>query len=143
TAQTRAALKQMLAGKGMILPQLVAFYEARDYEPVWTSDASEMAGEVRTVLSHADEQGLLPDDYKLPPPARPAPGDKAAQYDIALTGALIRYARDERGGRLQPNNVYSDIKLPARSYDPIPDLAKALKSHSLKDFFDGLTPPHP
>src|SRR5215471_1717653 len=145
TSLTSSALKQMLSGKSAVLPQLVGFYEMRGFQPVWTSslEGLEMEAEIRGVLSRADEQGLRVEDYLPPTFGKPASGEKAAQYDIAITAALFRYARDVKSGRLQPNNVYMDIKLPAVSYDAAADVSEALKSHTLKGFFETLTPPHP
>ena len=128
--------------------QLLAFYQSRNFAPAWTADAQqEMAGEIRAVLARAHEQGLSDADYKLPPvdsgPTSGSEAAKAAEYDIALTDAVLRYARDVRTGRVDPNGIYEDVELPAPRFDMAADLSKALANHGLAKFLADLPPSHP
>lgn len=129
--------------------QVLAFYQARNFQPAWSGDAQaeDMAGEVRAVLARAHEQGLSDDDYKLlRNGSGPTPGSEAteaAQYDLALTDAVLRYARDVRTGRVEPNAIYEDIELPAVQYDAAGDLNKALANRAATKFLAALPPTHP
>ena len=125
--------------------RLLAFYEARKFQATWTGSASgeHMAVKLRAALAQAHEQGLRDDDYKLPPEAHPAPGAEAAQYDIALTGAALRYARDVHMGRVLPIEVYSDAEFPATQDDIAAGLAAAAGNGQISSYFDGLPPAHP
>ncbi len=125
--------------------RLLAFYEARDFRAAWTGSAGSdrMAAELRTALARAHEQGLRDEDYRLPPEAHPARGVEAAEYDIALTGAALRYARDVRMGHVLPVAVYSDAEFPAQPDNLATGLAAAAGSGKVAEFFDGLPPAHP
>jgi L,D-transpeptidase YcbB len=125
--------------------RLLAFYEARKFQATWTGSASgeHMAVEVRAALARAHEQGLRDEDYKLPPEAHPAPGTEAAQYDIALSGAALRYARDVHTGRVLPIEVYGDAEFPAAQDDIAVGLAAAAGNGQISSYFDGLPPAHP
>lgn len=127
---------------------VAAFYEAHDYKLVWSGseEAAERAETVKRVLAHADEQGLKSGNY-LSPLARwgdaPDAGRDAAEYDVALTQALFRYARDVRLGRTDPRNVYKDVSLPPREFDVAEAFAGALRHDAVDTFLADLPPPHP
>jgi len=128
--------------------QVLAFYQSRNFAPAWIADAQEdMAGEVRAVLARAHEQGLSDADYKLSRndsgSAAGSDSTEAAQYDIALTEAVLRYAHDLRTGRTEPNAIYEDVELPAKRLDAAGDLTKALANHGIAKFLADLPPPHP
>ena len=140
---TRAALKELLDPQHAP-PRVLAFYSKRDFRPAWTetSEQLEMAAEVRAALAHAHEQGLRDSEYVVTrdPGAR---GNDAAQFEIALTGAVLRYAQDVRTGRLAPGSVFEDVELPAKKFDAAADLNEALEQNSLDVFFAALPPAHP
>jgi murein L,D-transpeptidase YcbB/YkuD len=140
---TRAALKEIL-DPTRAPRQVLAFYSKRDFQPAWTetSDQQEMASEVRAILAHAHDQGLRDSEYAIArdPGAR---GKQAAQFEIVLTGAVLRYARDVHTGRLPPGSVFEDVELPAKNFDAVSELNEALEQHSLDAFFAGLPPHHP
>lgn len=129
--------------------QVLAFYQARNFQPAWSGDAQaeDMAGEVRAVLGRAHEQGLSDDDYKLlrnGSGSTPGPqATEAAQYDLALTDAVLRYSRDVRTGRVQPSAIYEDAELPAARFDAVADLNQALANHGVSKFLAALPPTHP
>ena len=129
--------------------QVLAFYQSRNFQPAWSGDAQagDMAGEVRAVLARAHEQGLSDDEYKssrdgsgLAPGSE---GAEAAGYDLALTDAVLRYARDVRTGRVQPSAIYEDAELPAARFDAVADLNQALANHGIAKFLAALPPTHP
>lgn len=128
--------------------QLKAFYTARDFKPVWSgsADAELRAAHVKETLEHADRQGLDSSIY-MPGISQwngpPEAGDEAAIYDIAMTTALLRYARDVRIGRVEPKSIYKDVELPQTEFDAAAALTDALKRHTIDKFLADLPPPHP
>ncbi len=83
--------------------KIEAFYEARDFMPVWSDTAR--AERLRAILEHAFEQGLRASDYAVPDNA------SGSRLELALTDALFRYAHDVREGRAKPTDVYTDVRL--------------------------------
>ena len=120
------------------------FYEGRAFEPAWS--ASAQARRDRAValsaLSDAADEGLEPKNYAI----TESGGHEAvasARYDLALTGAVLRFAHDLRLGRVAPNVVERFVALPAKRFDAATELAAALAGDKLDAFFRGLAPPHP
>ena len=123
-------------------PDVLAFYQAREFRPAWTSDDKNIA-EVRTTLGNASRQGLRNGDYTLPANTRPAEGTDAARYEIAVTAVVLRYARDVRMGRFNASDIYGDAGLPAPVYNSVTDLNRAVASGSLTGYLAELPPAHP
>src|SRR5687767_7415693 len=123
---------------------VVDFYRKRNFRTAWTGDedSETRADVVRSVLARADEHGLDSDHYSVRLPGDPGDRGAAAEYDIALTTALFRYARDVRAGRVRPNAIYQDVGLPAVSYDTGSDVERALRTNTIAVFLDRLPPPH-
>ncbi len=121
-------------------PDVLAFYQAREFRSVWTGG---MIAAVRTVLGNATEQGLRNSDYMLPRDTRPAEGTDAARYEAAVTSAVLRYARDVRMGRFRAGDIYGDAGLPAPVYNSVADLDRAVASGSLARYLAELPPAHP
>ncbi len=124
------------------------FYSARAFRPAWTgSAAAESDGAtVAFTLAHADNQGLKPDEYASASSrwdAAPQDGVEAAAYELNLTTDLLHYAHDVRQGRVQPNQVYKDASLPARTFDFAGSLNRALRTHAVEIFLADLPPPQP
>ena len=124
---TQSALRNILLSRKPGSPsaspsqanQVLAFYQARDFQPAWSGDAQaeDMAGEVRAVLARAGEQGLRDEDYKLSQddsgPTRVLEAAEAAAYDLALTDAVLRYSRDANRPLCQtPSTRMSSFPLP-------------------------------
>jgi murein L,D-transpeptidase YcbB/YkuD len=143
----RAALHDVVLAKDTSLRsvgQAVEFYQDRDYRPVWTGDGegAEEAGDVRNTLAHADRQGLRAEDYisaTLQTDKPPKQGKRAAEYDFALTEALLRYAHDVRVG-LPPHDAYVDVRLPVLDFDAASPLKRALRAHAIHAFLAALPP---
>lgn len=146
---TGAELRMILRGEARPMRDVLArFYEARDFQPVWSgsAEAASRAGEVRAALRNADEQGLRAADYAATASrwnAAPAAGREAAEYDLALTADLLRYANDVRVGLKRPRDIYRDVDLPKSDFDAAQALNEALRRHSLSAFLADLPPPHP
>ncbi len=106
---------------------LTAFYATAENPLAWAQDGAfkpaAMAAAAR--LKAADEDGLDPADYPLPDlklrkEASPA---QWAEADLKLSASVFRYARDARGGRIEPSRL-SALATPKLE---IPDVDAVLK----------------
>jgi murein L,D-transpeptidase YcbB/YkuD len=140
---TQASLKTMLMSQAQ--PDVVAFYQARDFRPAWTGgkDDEKNIAAVRATFSRAHEHGLRNADYTLPRNTSSGPGEEAARYEIALTAAVIRYARDVHSGRFKPSDIHVDVLLPAVNFDAAWYLNQAINSGSFGTYLAELRPSHP
>lgn len=80
-----------------------AFYTERDYRPLWIEGGhwSSRAVQVIDRLDRADEDALEPDTYQVSPLQSGNLDAKTLAYaDIALSQAVVAYARDARGARV-------------------------------------------
>lgn len=123
----------------------LAFYAARDFEPAWTASETQrqMAGIAIRALASAADEGLRAEDYQgdwRKPPASP---DEIVRYELTLTHAVLRFARDLRLGRTTPGALHRDLDLPRDSFSAVADLSSGLRNSALTRFFAGLPPPHP
>jgi murein L,D-transpeptidase YcbB/YkuD len=118
--------------------QALAFYELRNFRPAWTGgkEQEDAAAQVRAVLQSAEQQGLSSADYAVPADAA------SADYEIAVTQAVMRYARHVRMGRVRPNEIYKDAGLPVASFDTATALQRALRMNAIASFLAELPPPH-
>jgi murein L,D-transpeptidase YcbB/YkuD len=124
-------------------PDVLAFYQAREFRPAWTSGGEKLFADVRTALGSATEQGLRNSDYSLPGNTRPTEGADAARFEVAVTAAVLRYARDVRMGRFNASDIYGDASLPAPVYNSVTELNRAVASGSLTRYLAELPPAHP
>ncbi|MCL2660022.1 MAG: L,D-transpeptidase family protein [Acidobacteriaceae bacterium] len=106
-------------------PQVQAFYAARNYEAAWTDDGKPTAAALGFVQAFTDaaKQGLNPEDYDS---TRWADREKAldqkndeviAQFDVAMTVAVMRYISDLHMGRVNPQHFNFDINVAEKRYD--------------------------
>ncbi len=97
---------------------IVAFYAERAFEPLWIRDgaATPAAQAIARQVQSADHDGLDPDAYPVILPAAGASPAVLAQAEFALSASAFAYARDARGGRLEPSRLSTmltpDIDLP-------------------------------
>ncbi len=117
----RAALELRLVDGRNLWPQrlpkadrdaILAFYAARQHRPLWLAgDAWGEAGRsVMRRLELAGEDGLDPAEYPVPalaPGAVKHPHAELAEAELKLSAAAALYARDARGGRINPARLSS------------------------------------
>lgn len=154
----QAALQDILQSRGSssfmsmfsetMRAQLISFYRSQQFRPAWTGGLAEQdrAAEAVAVLARAGDQGLRSEDYLSPDiewTSQPRRGGEAAQYDIALTASVLRYAQDLSVGRTRPNDVYRDVKLPTPSFDAVDTLIRILSDRSITASLADLVPKHP
>jgi len=95
---------------------LVEYYAVPDQPLLWV-DADGLTDRGKTVMAEiekADEYGLRASDYALPDPAGFNPSDpKAAEWladaETKISYAVLRYARDARGGRIEPSRISPNL----------------------------------
>lgn len=154
SASTQSSLRDLLSYDSSALDgrsnqdKLVALYQARDFKPIWSGSgtAESRAAAVKSALEHASDQGLRSADYTSALSQWsdvPQTGEDAAKYDIAMTAALLKYAKDVHSGRLDPESVYKDVQLPANDFDAAAALKRALRNGSIDSFLSDLPPPQP
>jgi murein L,D-transpeptidase YcbB/YkuD len=101
---------------------------------------------LRQALDHAGAQGL--DPGALTPPGLDAllgsdDPDKRRRGEAALEGAVLRYARQVRRGRLDASDFDDEWALRPAPFDPTPGLAAALAQDSVAAWLASLPPPQP
>lgn len=86
---------------------LAAFYTANGYQPLWVSNGAwtPAAKSVMQRLRAADDDGLAPTDYPVPSAANGSSPETWADADLMLSASAILYARDARGGRIDPSRL--------------------------------------
>jgi murein L,D-transpeptidase YcbB/YkuD len=101
---------------------ILAFYSARDFKPVWIENGqtTPRVDAVLKLFAKASDDGLLPANYQPeilngfdnPQAALGADADKLAKFEIQLTAAALKYARNISGGQFDPNRLsrYHDMK---------------------------------
>ncbi len=112
-----------LAGEGVDGAALAAFYRARDWVPAWRTDSQA----VRDVLAKAGDEGLASLPLHLKAIASRIDSDRAAmaaEGDLLLTDAVLRYAAALRGQRVDPSDIEDDWFVPTPSFDAVDFLAK-------------------
>ncbi|WP_377841922.1 murein L,D-transpeptidase [Bosea sp. UC22_33] len=86
--------------------EIIAAYQANENRPFWVGSKgwNEAGKRIATQLGRAGEDALRPNDYALPVFEA---SDKArlAEADIRLSAIAVLYARDARGGRLNPRQL--------------------------------------
>lgn len=118
---------------------VLQFYDLRSSSRAWT-DAT--AAQALDILESAEAEGLNPADY-LFDGADLAPDQRDSAWDVKLTAAILRYARDVRSGRLSVTDVYRDSALPLATFDAPAELNAALKNRSFLRFAASLPPQRP
>jgi L,D-transpeptidase YcbB len=123
---------------------LVEFYEARDYEPVWTP---ELVSVLVDTLSDAGEHGL--------PVARYAGKDLGQLFasnpsgidrikaEIAASEEFVKYAHDIGSGILEPNKVDSELYIFPKRKPDAELLAGLTEADDTAAYLASLAPSHP
>jgi murein L,D-transpeptidase YcbB/YkuD len=95
---------------------LVEYYAVPDQRPLWVSEngLTERGKAVMAEIAQADDYGLRASDYELPNFAEFNASDAGAtgwlaDAEIKISYAVIRYARDARGGRINPSRISANL----------------------------------
>jgi L,D-transpeptidase YcbB len=114
---------------------LLDYYAVPDQRLLWVDDngLNERAKIAMAEIAKADDYGLRASDYSLPDPASFNAGDAKARdwladAEIKVSYAVLDYAKDARGGRLEPLRL-------SKNLDPtlaLPDPAEVLASIAIR-----------
>ncbi|MDB5513063.1 MAG: ErfK/YbiS/YcfS/YnhG family protein, partial [Enterovirga sp.] len=128
---------------------IVAFYGRQGGKPLWIGAAGTWNPAAQGMidrLARAGENGLDPADYPVPtfrPGQVPAGTAELAEADIKLSGVAALYARDARGGRIEPSRLSALLtpKLELPTADAV--LAALAGSPDAGAALEGYNPSHP
>ncbi|WP_286196815.1 L,D-transpeptidase family protein [Tropicibacter sp. R15_0] len=111
------AYKQAVAEQLGDDEQMAAFYRARGFEPIWTSDAPEDRARRLALIeafSMADDHGLPVSRYNkdmlMAKLAQVQTGRERGLLEVELSQIYLRFARDLQSGMLVPARIDSGIK---------------------------------
>lgn len=123
-----------------------AFYEARAEGPLWV-DGNGLNAKAKSVIAEvkkADDWGLSVNDYDLPAIAEAHPSAEAqAAAEGKLTLALLKYARQAKGGRVAPSSVSRIMDVVPPVKDPKEVMAGLATAAEPDGYLRGFHPTHP
>jgi murein L,D-transpeptidase YcbB/YkuD len=126
-------LRETSAIDSAMAGDLQRLYSLFAYEPLWhlSPVAEPRAGMARAAAGLAANTEA------------PAETPEAiAERDIALSAGLLAHAVRARVGRVLPSQRGDDWAIPADPFDPVVELADAIRSDTLANFLQALPPPH-
>ena len=131
--------------------QLVgAFYAPCGYALAWIAkgEISPVAFAAIEILRDVAARGLDSADYPMPtvPSTRTLQASSSAEFErweVGLTIAAMRLARDLRCGRVDPNEIHADLPAPCQGFQPAEFLWRAIQDGDLAKAFDSLEPVAP
>jgi len=95
---------------------LVEFYSAPEHHLLWVDDKglTDRGKMVMAEIAKADDYGLRASDYALPKPdtfdaSDPKATDWLADAEIKISSAVLGYANDARGGRINPSRLSENL----------------------------------
>ena len=154
------AIRNVLADKATIIrandverKALLAFYSGRSFKPVWTENgqAAPRSEGVLKLFAQASDDGLMARNYQPeilsgfdnPQAALGTDVDKLAKFDVELTAAALKYARDISGGQFDPNRLsrYHDMKVEYANADT--SLSGVAEAAEPAAYLQGLAPKNP
>jgi L,D-transpeptidase YcbB len=114
---------------------LIEYYRVPDQPLLWVDEKglTERAKQVMAEIGKADDYGLTASDYSLPDPAgfnasNPKSRDWLADAEVKVSYAVLDYAKDARGGRIEPLRL-------SKNLDPavaLPNPAEVLESIAVR-----------
>ena len=123
---------------------IAAFYAARAYAPIWSDNGAwtPAAKAVLARLEHAGEDGL---DLKATPlPVLQGATDEArASIDLALSLAVVNYARQASGSRVDPQTIAKLITEKPEIADTARILAAVTTTNDAAAALQGFNPQQP
>ncbi len=140
TEAVRITVQGLLSGKTSNARQgerdaLIEYYSVPDQRLLWIDDngLNDRAKMVMAEIGKADDYGLRATDYALPnaasfDSAESRSRDKLADAEVKVSYAVLDYAKDARGGRIEPLRV-------SKNLDPslaLPDPSEVLYSIAIR-----------
>ena len=141
-AELRNAVGVSAPGTGATAEQ--RFYASRDFRPAWIGTPA--ADTVLAAMQGSQADELDPARYDVS--GKDASGvlgsaQDAARYDMAFTGAVLRYAQDLRRGQIDPAKFDKMVELTRPGFDAAATLAVALSDGHIEAWLAALPPAHP
>ena len=130
------------------LTDLFEFYDARFYEPIWVTGAfaNDRARALIGALLDAGSHALVPANYDVGTVSLllgVTTPTGLADFEIRLSKALLEYGRDLSEGRVDPNEVNSDVAIFPRGPSAAELLAGILNAPDPAAWLEGLAPRSP
>jgi murein L,D-transpeptidase YcbB/YkuD len=117
------------SGEGVQKPQrnaLIEYYSVPDQALLWVNDdgLTPRAKMVMVEIGKADDYGLRAADYALPDGSGPSDSDAnatnwLASAELKISAAVLNYAKDARGGRINPLQVSKNLDPSLALPDPV------------------------
>lgn len=124
---------------------VIAFYEARGYQPAWTSQGAltEAAIAVIARLGAAAADGLDPRAYHVPALEAGGTPVATAEAEVMLSIAVAAYAREASSGRIDPRTIPGTIDIAPDYPDPAAALQTVATAADPAAALAGFNPTHP
>jgi L,D-transpeptidase YcbB len=132
---------------------LINFYQQRQDAPLWVSETglSDKAAAIVREIKNAADWGLDPGAFMLPQLTAEPGGDshltpgEIADAETALAVAILKYARDARGGRISDPTILlnSNLDRKPQLLDPATVVAGIAVSEAPDAYLRGLNPAQP
>ena len=95
---------------------LAEYYSVSNHRPLWVDDNGLTARgkAVKSEIAKADDYGLRASDYELPDlsglnSSAPDAIATLADAEIKISAAVVKYAKDARGGRINPQSLSKNL----------------------------------
>lgn len=135
-----------LLAEPAIARALVEYYSANP-DFIWISNGAldEKAREAIRVLSDASSHGFLPADYVVEVPNAGQAADRAEliRFEMTLSARVLRYARDARQGRIQPNRISGYYDFPEKPINLAGVLGILANTKEVRAYLDSRHPQNP
>ncbi|MEZ5873412.1 MAG: L,D-transpeptidase family protein [Hyphomicrobiales bacterium] len=122
-----------------------AFYAAHSGPALWmtTAGLSPEAQSIVAELGRADEWGLNASAFAVPPADyQPTVPEDQAAAEVAITLAVLKYARQARGGRADPSALSKIVDQKPRLRDPNTVLTEIAAAETPDAYLRELNPKH-
>ncbi|MET3660020.1 L,D-transpeptidase family protein [Aquamicrobium ahrensii] len=135
-----------LLAEPAIARALVEYYSANP-DFIWISNGAldEKAREAIRVLSDASSHGFLPADYVVEAPNAGQTADRAEliRFEMTLSARVLRYARDARQGRIQPNRISGYYDFPEKPINLAGVLGILANTKEVRAYLESRHPQNP
>jgi L,D-transpeptidase YcbB len=123
---------------------VLAFYSNRNFAPIWTAEGKlrPQARQATDFLAKVGADGLDPADYPAPKFDNADPARLAAD-ELAMTNAVLTFARHASIGRVAFTRVSGAVYFDQKAPDPAEVLGKLADSTDVGATLDAFNPQHP
>ncbi|HWM82320.1 MAG TPA: L,D-transpeptidase family protein [Pseudolabrys sp.] len=122
-----------------------AFYSARDFAPLWTTNGSANAAAKAAIgyLHGVAADALDPSDYPTPDFTAARDADALAEAEMRLTDSVLKFAYHASVGRVHFTRVAADIQYDLKAPDPETVLRQLASAGDVAAALDGFNPQAP